>query len=148
MKFLLRYLEIVFTLAGLAVIFLAVLLITPRNASRWEVAAVAATLVGVIHGLLFWLVRRRQQEVRRVVIADVQDMLKDIIDNQLTVILAMSNLREAHAEETVRAGQYISRSVAAISEALRHLSEDSLRSWLAKYRAPDSNAPFRAGPPS
>ena len=142
MKFLLKYLEILFTAAGLVVIFLAVVLFVPSGMSPWRVAAITATLVGVIHGVLFWLVRRRQLEVRRVVIADVQDMLKDIINNQLNVILAMSDLREVHPKETARAEDYITKSVGAISEALKHLSEDSLRLWIGKYRTPDSSSPF------
>jgi uncharacterized membrane protein len=142
MKFLLRYLEIVFTLAGLAVIVIAVVLFTPKGTSPWKVAGIVATLVGVVHGILFWLVRRRQRIVRAAVIADVQSMLKDIINNQLAVILAMSTLREARLDEAVKAGDYISRSVTAISEALQHLSDDSLRSWLRKYRVFDSAAPF------
>jgi len=142
MKFVLKYLEILFTLAGLAVIFIAVLAFTPRGASPWQVAAITATLVGIIHGALFWMIRRRQREVRRAVIGDVQAMLKDIINNQLALILAMSNLREERAEETLRAGDYISRSVTTISEALRHLSDESLHSWMAKYRVADSVAPF------
>lgn len=146
MKFFLKYLEILFTLAGLVVIFLAVLIFTPTGASPWQVAAIAATLVGIVHGLLFWLVRRRQREVRRAVIADVQAMLKDVISNQLTLILAMSNLREARAEEALRAGDYISRSVTTISEALRHLSDETLHSWMVKSRTTESTAPFPAGP--
>jgi len=146
MKFILKYLEILFTLAGLAVIFVAVLVFTPRGASPWQVAAITATLVGVVHGVLFWMIRWRQREVRRVVIADVQAMLKDVINNQLALILAMSNLRDERAEETLRAGDYISRSVTAISEALRHLSDESLHSWLAKYRVADSANPFPPHP--
>jgi hypothetical protein len=142
MRFFLRYLEILFTLAGLAVIFLAVLLFAPRGASPWRVAAITATLVGIIHGVLFWLIRRRQREIRRIVITDVQAMLKDIIDNQLKLILAMSNLREVHAEETKRAGDYISRSVSTISDALQHMSDESLHKWIVKYRTTDSAAPF------
>lgn len=145
MKFVLKYLEILFTLAGLAVIFLAVLIFSPAIASPWKVAAVAATLVGVIHGVLFWLVRRRQREVRRAVIANVQDMLKDIISNQLALILAMSNLREERAEETLRAGDYIARSVSTISEALKHLSDESLQSWMSKYRTAETSSPFVPG---
>lgn len=142
MKFILRYLEIIFTLAGLAVIFLAVVIFTPKGTSPWKVVGIVATLVGIVHGVLFWLVRRRQRLVRRAVIADVQTMLKDIINNQLAVILAMSTLREARLDEAVKAGDYISRSVTAISEALQHLSDDSLHSWMSKYRMFDSNAPF------
>lgn len=142
MKFILKYLEILFTLAGLAVIVLAVLIFTPRGSSPWEAAAITATLVGVVHGILFWMVRRRQRQVRRAVISDVQAMLKDIIDHQLALILAMSSLRQARSEETARAEEYISRSVATISEALGRLSDEELSSWMVKYRTADSAAPY------
>ena len=133
MNFILRYLELIFTAVGIAVIFGVTALFSTRGTSVWQVAAITAGLVGVIHGVLFWLVRRRQQAVRRATIDDLQGMLKDIINNQLTVIQAMNNLREARPEETKRACDYTSRSVTVISDALQHLSEESLRTWKAKY---------------
>jgi two-component sensor histidine kinase len=60
-------------------------------------------------------------------------MLKDIINNQLTVIRTMNDLRASRPEETQRAVDYTSRSVAAIAEALQHLSDESLRSWKARH---------------
>jgi hypothetical protein len=133
MNFVLRYLELIFTLVGIGVIFGVTALFSSPRTSVWQIAAITAMLVGVIHGLLFWLVRRRQQHVRQTTITELQGMLKDIINNQLTVIQAMNNLREANPEETKRACDYTSRSVIAISDALQHLSEESLRSWKTKY---------------
>jgi sensor domain CHASE-containing protein len=133
MSFILRYLEIIFTVAGIAVIFGVTALFSSPQTSVWQVAAITAIVVGVIHGVLFWLVRRRQQHVRQTTITELQGMLKDIINNQLTVIQVMTNLREAKPEETKRACDYTSRSVVAISDALQHLSEESLRSWKTKY---------------
>lgn len=133
MNFVLRYLELIFTLVGIGVIFGVTALFSSPHTSVWQIAAITAMLVGVIHGLLFWLVRRRQQHVRQTTITELQGMLKDIINNQLTVIQAMNNLREANPEETKRACDYTSRSVIAISDALQHLSEESLRSWKTKY---------------
>jgi len=133
MNAILRHLEIIFTLAGIAVVFLVTALFRGGTANLWEVAAITATLVGVIHGLLFWLVRRRQREVRRAAIAELQWMLQDIVNNQLAVIQAMADLREATPAEAKRASAYIAKSVGTISEALRHLSEESLRNWRSRY---------------
>ena len=133
MKFFLRQLELIFTVAGLAVIFGVAAVFTPSGMSHWRVAAITAALVGVIHGVLFWLVRRRQREARRAAIADLQWMLQDIINNQLAVIETMATLREARPAEAQRACGYISRSVRTISEALNHLSEESLQKWQDKY---------------
>ena len=133
MNFILRYLEIVFTVVGIGVIFGVTALFSARGASIWQVAAITAVMVGVIHGLLFWVVRRRQHQVRLMTIVELQGMLKDIINNQLTVIRTMNDLRDVRPGEAQRAFDYTARSVTTISDALQHLSEESLRSWKAKY---------------
>lgn len=133
MNFILRYLEIVFTVVGVGVIFGVTALFSSRGASVWQVAAITAIMVGVIHGLLFWVVRRRQHQVRLTTIVELQGMLKDIINNQLTVIRTMNDLRDVRPGEAQRAFDYTARSVTTISDALQHLSEESLRSWKAKY---------------
>ena len=132
MKFFLRQLELILTFAGLAVIFGVAALVAPSGTSRWQVATLTAILVGIIHGILFWLVRRRQREVRRAAIIEIQAMLRDQISNQLAVVDAMNRLRESRPEDTQRAIDYISRAVGSINSALDHLSEESLRSWRAK----------------
>ncbi len=135
MKFILRYLELVFTVVGLAVIFGVTALFSSRGTSTWQIAAITAGLVGVIHGVLFWLVRRRQRDVRRAAITEIQSMLRDEISKQLKVIEAMSVLRESRPDETKRACDYISRAVTSIDSALELLSEESLRSWRARAGA-------------
>ena len=57
MRALLNYLELIFTAAGIGVIFLITALIHPQGMSSWQVAGITATAVGVIHGVLFWIVR-------------------------------------------------------------------------------------------
>lgn len=52
----------------------------------WRPTAVVAAMVGVLHGLIFWLIRRRQRKVRKEAIKDIQLMLKDQINSLLTVI--------------------------------------------------------------
>lgn len=133
MSFLLRYLEIIFTLAGLAVIFLITALVQPTGTSSWEVAAVTATAVGVIHGLLFWVIRRRQREARHAAIKDMQAVLQDVVNNQLAVIQAMADLRQSRPEEAQRACGYISQAVTSISDSLKHMDEDRIKSWRLKY---------------
>jgi len=65
MNFLLRYLELVFTAAGLLVIFGVTALVHPQGIDASTVAAITATLVGVVHGVLFWAVRHRQRLARQ-----------------------------------------------------------------------------------
>ncbi len=91
MKAFVNNLELIPTAAGLVVIFGATLL-TPFTANPWAVAATTAIAVGILHGVVFWLVHRQQRTVT-----------------------------------------HIGNAVQEISGVLRHLSEESLRSWRGKY---------------
>jgi membrane protein implicated in regulation of membrane protease activity len=133
MIILLRYLELILTVVGLLVVFAITALIAPLGINQWQVAAITAMVVGVVHGLLFWVVRRRQRNVRVQAINEMQAMLKDVINNQLTVIQGMDYLRSASPDQTKRASEQIARSVTSISDALQHLSEESLKAWRNKY---------------
>jgi hypothetical protein len=133
MKLLLRNLEIILSVAGVLVVLAAVVLISPYGFNPWAVGAVTAIAVGLIHGVIFWLVRRRQRQARIDAFDEIQQMLKDMINNQLTVIQTMSNLRDVRPEETARACDYITRSVSNISSVLHELSEESLRRWQRQY---------------
>ncbi len=133
MSILLRYLELILTLAGLVVTFAVTALIAPLGISHWQIAATTAMIVGVVHGVLFWVVRRRQRNVRLEAVNEIQAMLKDVINNQLMVIQGMDDIRTADPAQAQRAHAQISRSVTSISDALQHLSEESLRAWRNKY---------------
>lgn len=133
MKALQRDLEIYLSLAGLLLILFAIVLISPLGLSPWLVGAVAAVLISLLHGLVFWLIRRRQRQIRQQAFNEIQLMLKDLINNQLTVIQTMSSMRGVTPEETSRACDYITRSVNTISRALHDLSEESLQRWQRQY---------------
>lgn len=141
MTILLRYLELLLTLAGLAVIFGVSAIIAPSGTTTWQVAAITATLVGVVHGVLFWAIRQRQRAMRLQTVREVQSMLKDIINNQLTIIQGMNHLRSEDPSQTQRATDQISRCVTSISDALQHLSEESLQTWRNKYTRRPAPAP-------
>lgn len=129
----LRHLEIYLTLAGLIVTFAATAWIAPAGVTAWAVAAVTATAVGVLHGLIFWLVRRRQRQVRETALREVRSMLNDIINNQLTVIQTMNDLHREGAVETRRACDGVAQSIQTINHVVHSLSEESLRQWQARY---------------
>lgn len=130
MRFLLRNLELILTLAGLLVIVGVTALAEHLGAERWFATAIISVSVGVLHGLLFWIVRKRRRSVREAAIRDIRAMLSDIINNQLTVIEAAQGLGGAN-EKTVAS---ISDSVRVISDSLRSLSEESLRKWQSRYQ--------------
>ncbi len=118
---------------GVVIIFAVTGLITPRDIGPWQVAAITAIIVGIIHGVIFWLVSRRQRAVRLQTVADIQATLKNVINNPLTVIQGMDYLRTADPAQTQHATAQIARCVTSISDALHHLSEESLKAWQNKY---------------
>jgi uncharacterized membrane protein (Fun14 family) len=74
-RWFLNNIELILTAVGIGVILLSGF-VASRSAFSLETAtAVSATLVGVVHGILFWLLRRRQRQVRREAIGQIREML-------------------------------------------------------------------------
>lgn len=139
MRFLLTYLEIIFTVAGLGVIAAAAFVASRLNANVWEIAAITATAVGVIHGVLFWLVRRAQRLTRRKALEETQLMLRDIVNNQLAIIRMSSDMQAmGTASETAKHLESLQNSIDVIKNTLSDISEESLRRWKQRYNLPDS----------
>ncbi|CAA9347639.1 MAG: hypothetical protein AVDCRST_MAG11-3319 [uncultured Gemmatimonadaceae bacterium] len=138
---LLRNLELILTAAGLGVIAAVPAVLRPTPERYWTVVAATAVGVGVVHGVLFWLVRRRQREVRAATLRDARDVLTDVVNNKLQLMLV--HLEELHASASARAPDPVdleslvaARDAAAhVSALLTTLSEESLRSWKARYPA-------------
>lgn len=118
--------------AGLLVVWVASVIIAPGGADIWQVAAITALVVSVLHGLIFWGVRRRQRRVRREAIADIREMLSDRVKNQLAVVQMGLQSSEADSEVQMQL-EMIGESVDNIAELVDGLSEDSLRSWKVHY---------------
>jgi uncharacterized membrane protein YraQ (UPF0718 family) len=85
MKPFLRYLELILTAVGVIVIFLIFAIF--RDTSPWKAAAICAVVVGVVHGLIFYLVRARQRKTRSQEVFSIREMLDDMVNDQLNVVL-------------------------------------------------------------
>jgi uncharacterized ion transporter superfamily protein YfcC len=133
MRIFLRYIELFLSGLGLIVILVVPNLIQSESLSKWQVASITATFVGVIHGIIFWLIRRRQRLVRNETISEVREMLRDIINNNLAVIALSSQLYGVDARKAKTAIEQTERAIENISKALDTISEESLRSWRSKY---------------
>jgi hypothetical protein len=97
--------------------------------------AVTALAACVVQGVVFWWVRRRFRRVRRDIIAELRAMLKDRINNQLTIVLMSVTQRgdlDAQAERELLEAAIAATS--AVSRELEELSMESLRMWKAKYQ--------------
>jgi hypothetical protein len=137
MNLLLRHLELIFTAAGLLVIVGVTLLVHPTGVGPWTVAAITATVVGLIHGALFWIVRQRQRLVRLDALNDTQRMLRDVVINQLAIIRINAELQNQTGRgDTVVAIARLEKAMATIDQTLNDISEESLSRWRSRYNFP------------
>lgn len=82
MKVILGNLEIYLSLVGLSAIVASGISRHPATFSHWAFVAFAPTSEGLIHGLIFWLGRRRQRHIRDQANAEIKCMLRHLINNQ------------------------------------------------------------------
>ena len=100
--------------------------------------AITALAACVFQGVVFWLLRRRYRRVRREMIAELRAMLKDRINNHLTIVLmSVTQHRESTSSTERELLEAAIAATAAVSRVLEDMSMESLRSWKAKYRLDD-----------
>lgn len=126
--------ELLLTLAGLLLLSCAIALLGWAGYDPVLAAGLTAPIAAAGVGLSCWLARRKQRRVREAAIYDVQAMLKDVINNQLAVIMGTLGFRSGSGSDVRRAQNLTTQSVEKISNALNDLSEDSLRRWQSRYR--------------
>jgi len=138
-KFFLKHLELLLSSIGLVLIF-AIPYALRAHADVWQVAAITATSTGLIHGLIFWGVRRRQRVVREKAIADIKEMLNDVLLNQLASI----SLNAQMIQRTGTLEKYlarIERSLTQMTLVVNNLSGESLEHWQARYNGDINDLP-------
>jgi len=137
--------EVHLMVLGLAVLFACIVWLVPAGFNPWIVGTFCVVVIGTIKGWIYHRLLSRERQARDKAISDIQLMLKDQINSQLTVIESMSNLREIRNEEAHQARDYITKSVNTISSSLHELSEDSLVRWQRRYRvdARDLSLPLK-----
>jgi hypothetical protein len=139
MAFLLANIELILSALGLVVIVLIPVLVDPKPDSLWKVVAVTATTVGLLHGVIFWLIRRRQRAIRADLIQELRTILADVINNQLIALtlharkLSPASDRGKEIDEHLR---IVDQSAKTISDYVNLLSEESIRQWKERYDRP------------
>jgi hypothetical protein len=101
--------------------------------------AITALAACVLQGLVFWLLRRRYRQVRMEVIGELRGMLKDRINNHLTIML-MSVTQRWETPASAKERELLQAAIAAtgaVSRVLEELSVETLRGWKAHYRMTD-----------
>ena len=99
----------------------------------WPTMAVTAAAIGVIHGLIFWTVRRRQRTVRRDAITDIREMLSDRVNNHLTLV--MLDLEDGTSGIEAHRLREIQTALGEVTALVGSLSEETLRGWRARYES-------------
>jgi uncharacterized protein HemX len=137
----LRNIELWLSFAGLVVILIVPAMLAPDGALVfWKIAAATAIGVGLLHGAIFWIVRRRQRRMRNEAIAEIREMLTDRVKNQLAVIdmYLPDDGEEAQLAQQELDG--VHNSVDQIAEQVDAISEESLREWKTHYAEAVDNA--------
>jgi uncharacterized membrane protein SirB2 len=81
-----NHIELWLSGVGLLLIFGVAFFMGSSGAAFWRLIAIIAVGIGVVHGLIFWAVRRRQRRVRRQSIREIRQMLSDVLKNKLATI--------------------------------------------------------------
>jgi len=95
----------------------------------------AMTFLVWLQGFLIWAVRRHSRLARQRLLRKIRVMLQDRVNNQLTVLVGVAELRGAggrasDVEEDVETAMTAAR---AVSQELESLSLESLRHWESRY---------------
>lgn len=128
-RFLINNIELILSAAGIVVIIVVPNILVSFVGDVWRIATVTATVVGVLHGIIFWLIRRRQRQLRAEAVKEIKAMLNEVVKDQLSII--MVNAQLARPEE--KRMQQIQQSVDRIVDSVDHLSQESLMRWQQVY---------------
>lgn len=134
---LLRNIELWLSTAGLLVVWAGATLLSDPD-SMGHVASLLALAMNVVHGVIFWLVRRRQRTVRNEAIHEIREMVADRVKNQLAV-MQMYLPASSENDELALAIGGVREGVAEITAAIDTLSNESLTSWKARYATAIAN---------
>lgn len=125
----LKHIELWLSAAGVAVILVVPgLILRLAGVHYWQAMAYTALAVGVLHGCIFWGVRRRQRHVREQTLREAHAMLRDGIQKQVAALLTM----DARATEDQRRRlDGVFDSLVLLDHLLDSLSSERLRAWSA-----------------
>lgn len=125
-RWIVDYLELWLSAVGVGVILLVPALLRPSPESYWHVTAWLAIFIGVLHGLIFWSVHRRQRYVRDHTLAQVRAMLRDDIHKQVAALLSMDT-RATERQRVQLDGVF--DSMILLDHMLESLSTERLHTW-------------------
>jgi hypothetical protein len=94
----------------------------------------ALTFLVWLQGFILWAVHRHNWFRRRALLQQMRLMLQDRVNNQLTVMLSIAEVRGRDLSEVERADMEAAVVAArTVSGEIENLSFDSLRRWERRY---------------
>ena len=127
-----KHIELWLSGVGLLLIFGVALFMGSSGVAFWRLIAIIAVGIGVVHGFIFWAVRRRQRQVRRQSIHEIQQMLSDVLKNKLAAI-NMYLPEEENQEMVKQELDGIRSSIEDIASEIENISEESIEGWKEHY---------------
>lgn len=112
------------------IIFFIVGIALPADSAQWYIAAIVATVVGSVNGVISLIIERQQRQLRHHIVGDIREMLIDRLRNRLAVIQLNVHLARATDQRRV---EKIAQSIAEIETELDTLSPEALHQWKAHY---------------
>lgn len=130
--------ELILSAAGILVILILPGFFVSAGGDIWKAATITAAAVGVLHGIIFWVIRRRQRAIREIAINEIKVMLRDQINNRLTTVTLQveAQVRKHPNPETLEIKENlasITQNLRGIAEILKMVSEESLSRWKQRY---------------
>jgi uncharacterized protein HemX len=127
-----KHIELWLSGIGLLLIFGVAFFMNASGVAFWRLIALIAVGIGVVHGFIFWAVRRRQRQVRRQSIREIQQMLSDVLKNKLAAI-NMYLPEEENQELVEQELNGIRTSIEDIADEVENISEESIEGWKEHY---------------
>ena len=112
------------------------LLLDPHSDQLWQSTLISSLLVVFLYFIFLAQVKKRERSIREQAIQDIRRMLRDVVNNKLSVIMINASLTQTVSEDDARKVQSVLDTVQKISDDLENLSIDSVDLWRKKYHYP------------
>jgi hypothetical protein len=90
----LEKIELNLTAAGLIVTMVVFALF--RSDRPWRAAAICAVAVGILHGVIFFVVRSKQRSIRRQYLDSISKRVHRLVTERLQVLLLSPDVNDRH----------------------------------------------------
>jgi uncharacterized membrane protein YccC len=133
MPWLLKHVDKILVLLFALIIIGVPLLLDPNPDQLWQTTLLSSLLVVLIYLLFISQVKKWERAIREQAVQEIRRMLRDVVNNKLSVIMINASLAQAISDEDARKLRSVMDTVQTISDDLENLSTDSLDLWHKKY---------------